>query len=345
VRTLLRLAVRLLSPRSRREDLEGDLLELIEGARLTSAVRDLFSVLGMLVLARLRSLRPRGLGHDLSLAGRALRRRPAFGVAVIATLALGIGANTAIFSLVNAVLLRLAPVADPKALVLFNVSSDRSGLGASFPFPFYRQLRQSDTVLAGVICESGMSPNIEAGGPPERVSGKLVSMNYFDVLGVRPHIGRLFSEGDEQKPGGDRVIVLTYGYWQRRFGGDPSVVGRTIRVNTQPMIVTGVTTQGFDGLELGGVADVRVPITLQPDMDRSASRLESPHEWWLQILGRLKPGVGREQAERVLAAEYARFTAAIPSRPNVAAAIEEREMVVDDAGSRSRFWRCWPRSS
>ena len=261
-----------------------------------------------MLAARLRALRPGGVARDLTSAWRGLHRRPGFSLAVIATLALGIGANTAIFSLVNAVLLRVMPVRDPQALVLLNVSTDRSGLGASFPYPFYRQLRESNSVLAGVICEYGMSPNVEAGGPPERISGKLVSMNYFEVLGVRPQIGRLFTEDDQRRPGGDRVAVLSYGYWQRRFGGDPSVVGRSIRINLQPMTIVGVTAQGFDGLELGGLAELQVPITMQPLMDGSASRLESSHEWWIQILGRLKPGVSRAQAEPVLAAEYKRFT-------------------------------------
>ena len=128
--------------------------------------------------------------------------------------------------------------------------------------------------------------------------------------------------------------VLSYGYWQRRFGGDAGVVGRSIRVNTQPMTIIGVTVQGFEGLELGGAADVRVPITMQPLMDRSASRLESPQQWWLQILGRLKPGVTREQAERALAAEYQGFMAAIPSQGSAAARIENHLTLLD--GSRGR---------
>jgi predicted permease len=331
----LRFVLRLLCPRDRREDLEGDLFELLETRRPPLLlVRDVVSVVMMLLAARCRAIRPRGLGRDVSLAWRTLRRQPGFSVAVIATLGLGIGANTAIFSLVNAVLLRVMPVRDPSALVLFNVSTDRSGLGSSFPYPFYRQLRDSP-VLDGVICEAGTSPNIEAGGPPERVSGKLVSLNYFDVLGVRAHIGRVFAEGDERQPGGDRVVVLTYGYWQRRFGGDAAVIGRTIRVNTQPMTIIGVTVRGFDGLELGGVADVRVPITMQPLVDGSASRLESPQEWFLQILGRLKPGVTRDQAERAVAVDYQTFTAATASRGNAAVRPAENHLTLLD-GSRGR---------
>jgi predicted permease len=329
---LLRFLLRLLCPRERREAVEGDLLELLQTRRRRGGViRDVLSVLAMLLLVRLRSIRPAGLVHDLSLAWRAIVRRPVFACAVIATMALGIGANTAIFSLVNAVLLRLAPVQDPKALVLLNRSSDRSGLGASFPYPFYRQLRESDTVMAGVLCQARMVPNVDAGDGPERVSGAMVSMNYFEVLGVRAHVGRVFTEGDDRRPGGDRVVVLGYRYWQRRFGGDPGVVGRSIRMNTQAMTIVGVTPPGFDGLELGGTEDVRVPITLQPYMYRSPSRLDNPNEWWLQILGRLKPGVRREQAERVLAADYARFIA--PERAR--AGFTENYLILLD-GSRGR---------
>jgi predicted permease len=313
---IARLILRVLTPRARREDVEGDLLEVFETRRgSVRLMRDLFSVCGMLLAARLRGLRPRGLPRDVSFAWRSMRRRPAFSLAVIATLALGIGANTAIFSLVNAVLLRLAPVHDPKALVLLSRSSDHARLGASFPYPFYRQLRESDTVMAGVLCQARMLPNVDAGGGPERVSGAMVSMNYFEVLGVRAHVGRVFTADDERRPGGDRVVVLGYGYWHRRFGGEAGVVGRSIRVNTHALTIIGVTPPGFDGLELGGTEDVRVPITLQPYMYRSPSRLDDPNEWWLQILGRLQPGITREQAERVLATNYARFIAPERGRP------------------------------
>ena len=209
---------------SRREGLEGDLLEAFRkgrgGFRMT---RDVLSVCAMLLAARLHSLRPRGLPRDVSFALRSMRRRPAFSLAVIVTLALGIGANTAIFSLVNAVLLRLAQVHDPKALFLLNRSSDRSGLGASFPYPFYRQLRESDTVLAGVLCQARMLPNADAGGGQTRVR-RDGFMNYFEVLGVRARWTGLH-RGDDRRPGGDRVVVLGYGYWQRRFGGGPESSG------------------------------------------------------------------------------------------------------------------------
>jgi predicted permease len=328
---LLRVTLRLLCARERREALEGDLVELLQTRRRRSrVVRDLVSVIAMLLMVRLRSLRPTGLAHDWSLAGRAIVRRPAFAAAVIATMALGIGANTAIFSLVNAVLLRTMPVHDPKALVLLGVSSDGSGLGSSFPYLFYRQLHESGSgALAGAICQARTSPNVDADGRIERVFGELVSLNYFDVLGVRPHIGRLFSEADARVPGGDRVVVLSHGYWQRRFGGDANVVGRSIRVNMHSMTIIGVAAPSFHGLELGGTVDLRVPVTMQPQMDGSASRLENAEQWFLQIVGRLAPGVSRAQAESLLRAEYARFIAERLARP------PQNQLAVLD-GSRGR---------
>jgi predicted permease len=253
------------------------------------------------------------LGADLRYGVRWLRRSPAFAAAAVISIALGIGANTAIFSLVNAVLLRLMPVDDPKSLVLLALSTDRAGLGSSFPYPFYQQLQQTSTALAGVICWAGMSSNVEAGGPAERVTGEMVSGNYFEVLGVRPHVGRLFTPDDNRVPGGHPLVVLSHGYWQRRFGGNPLVVGQTIRVNTHPMTIIGVTPPGFHGTELGVSQDIRVPIVMQAEMYASRSRLENPREWWLQIIGRLNRSVSPEAAQQQLHASFEQFSAGLPS--------------------------------
>ncbi len=253
------------------------------------------------------------LSADVRFGVRWLRRSPAFAAAAVLSIALGIGANTAIFSLVSAVLLRLLPVDDPQSLVILARSDDRTRLGSSFPYPFCRQLQDSQTLLEGVICRAGMSPNVEAGGPAERVSGELVSGNYFEVLGVRPHLGRLFVPGDNRVAGGHPLVVLSHGYWHRRFGGDPLIIGQTIRVNTHPMTIIGVTPPGFHGLELGVSPDIRVPIVMQAEMHASRSRLENPGEWWLQIIGRLKRGVRLEAAEQEIDASFQRFSTVLPS--------------------------------
>jgi predicted permease len=269
------------------------------------------------------------LGADLRYGLRWLARSPVFAAAAVLSIALGIGANTAIFSLVNAVLLHLLPVDDPQSLVIVTRSDDAAGLGSSFPYPFYRQLQDS-RVLDGVICRTGLNANVEVDGIAEPVSGELVSGNYFEVLGVRPHLGRLFVADDNRVPGGHPVVVLSYGYWRRRFGGDPSIVGRTIRVNTHALTVVGITPIGFHGVELGASPDIRVPIVMQAEMYASASRLENPGEWWLQIVGRLKHGVRADAAEPELDAMFQRFSASLPADFR-----RDRRLVLLD-GSRGR---------
>ena len=263
------------------------------------------------------------LGGDVRYGVRCLRHSPAFAAAAVLSMSIGIGGNTAIFSLVNAVLLKTLPVEDPGALVLLGLSGDEDRNGSSFPFPFYRQLRESDTVLAGVVASASMGPSVEADGPAERAGGELVSGNYFDVLGVRPHLGRLISPEDEATAA--PVVVLSHRYWLGRFGGDRSIIGRSIRLNGRPMTVIGVTPPVFEGLEPGGARDVRVPITLQAAMHGGRSRLESPREWWLQIMGRLKREVTRQQAADVLGRQYLHFRAQ-SSNPNE---LPERLEVLD----------------
>jgi predicted permease len=237
------------------------------------------------------------LVSDLRYGMRALRRSPGFAAAAIFSLALGIGANTAIFTLINALLLRTLPVREPQQLVLVARSDMVSDRSTSFPYPFYRDLRDHNAVFSGVLCYTDMSPSLRVGASPERVTGELVSGNYFDVLGVRPYVGRLFTQEDDRVPGRVRVVVLSFGFWQRRFGADPGIIGRVIHLNTTPMTVIGVTPPGFDGLENGQSIDVRAPMMMQAEMFASAPQLESRGSWWLGIAARLTPGVSRIQAE------------------------------------------------
>jgi predicted permease len=244
---------------------------------------------------------------DVRYGLRCLRRSPAFAAATVLSMAIGIGANTAIFSLVNAVLLKTLPVEHPESLVLLGLSNDAQAVGSSFPYPFYRQLQQIDGVVGGVIASASMGPSIEIDGQAERVSGELVSGNYFEMLGVRPHIGRLINADDVATA--REVIVLGYRYWQNRFHGDRAAIGRSVRVNGRPMTVIGVTPPHFGGLELGASPDVRVPISLQAAMHGGPSRLESPREWWLQIVARVAHGATYAQAADVLNQQYLQFRA------------------------------------
>ena len=234
--------------------------------------------------------------HDIRYGMRMLRKNPVFATIAILTLGLGIGANTAIFTLINAVMLRSLPVKNPDQLVLFSRSNIEGKDWLSFPYPFYREVRDQNTVFAGLICQSGMSPSLSVNGSSERVSGELVSGNFFEVLRIKPYIGRLFTAEDDRVSGGHPVVVLSHGFWKRRFGSDPSVVGTTIRLNTTPMTVIGVSAPGFESLNLGASPDIRAPITMLSEMVPGSTPLESRGDWWLRIAGRLKPGVSMEQA-------------------------------------------------
>jgi len=225
---------------------------------------------------------------DARYAVRWLRRSPAFAAAVVFSIAIGIGTNTAIFSLVDAVLLKVIRVEHPESLVLLSRSDDQSGGGSSFSYSFFRRLQDAQT-LESVIGRASFEPNVEAGNAAERVSAEMVSGNYFSVLGVRPHLGRLLTPDDDRIPGGHPLAVLSYRYWQRRFGSDPRIVGRAIRVNGYSMTIVGVSPREFDGIEVGVSPDIRVPLVMQAEMLGARSRLESPGEWWLQIFGRLAP--------------------------------------------------------
>jgi predicted permease len=238
--------------------------------------------------------------RDIQYALRMLRKSPAFTAVAVLSLALGIGANTAIFSVIYAVVLRSLPVQQPEQLVaLSHANLQRSGM-SSFPYPFYRELRDRGDLFAGILCSAGMSPSFSVNGSAEHVTGEMDSANYFDVLGLKPYIGRLFSPGDETAPGANRVTVLSYGFWKRRFAGDPKVIGSAITLNTTSLTIIGVSPPEFDSLRPGSSPDVRVPITMQPQMYLEDSTLAMRDDWWLSVVGRLKAGVPRESTEVAL---------------------------------------------
>lgn len=240
------------------------------------------------------------LVQDLRYAFRKLGGSPGFTAAALLSLAFGIGANTAVFTLINALLLRMLPVREPQQLVLLGRSSLETNDAHSFPYPFYRELRDNNPAFSGVLCYTGISPALNVNGTSERVSGELVSGNYFDVLGVKPYIGRLFTREDDNVPGAERVAVLSHGFRARRFGADPGIVGKVIHLNTVPMTVIGISPPRFDGLDIGQSADIRVPIVMQAEMWADRSLLESRGDWWLRLVARLKPGITRVQAEAAI---------------------------------------------
>jgi len=245
-----------------------------------------------------------GIWQDLRFGGRMLKKSPGFTATAVISLALGIGANTGLFSLVNAVLLGSLPVRNPQELVVVQYTTPESSGDVAdddYSYPMYRAIRNKNTVFSGVLCRSGLELNASLGGQSERVSGELVSGNYYETLGVTPYLGRLIAPDDDRVPGEGAVAVLSYGYWQRRFGGDGSIVGRDILLNSAPMRVIGVTPAGFYGTDLGRNPDIRVPMMMAKVFRPvPANRLENPRHSWLTILARRKPEVTTGQAQAAL---------------------------------------------
>ena len=253
------------------------------------------------------------LAQDLRYALRTFAKSPGFVAAAVAILALGIGANAAIFALVDRVLIRPLPVRRPEELVLLRSpgpsqgnSWDDGDNAMSFSYPMYRDLAERATVFDGLVGEFPFSASVAARAETETAAGELVTGNYFPVLGIGPAAGRLLGPADDRTPGGHPVAVLSFGYWKRRFGSDPSVVSQSIRVNGQVLTVVGVADAAFEGVQAGRRADLFVPMAMKDLMtsNPSVAALDDPKSYWLQIVGRLKPGVSREDAARSLAPTY-----------------------------------------
>jgi len=245
------------------------------------------------------------LQHDLRFALRTLAKSPGFALVVILTLALGIGANTAIFTLMDQVMLRLLPVEDPGRLVVMDGPGAFSGSTHShsnsltpLSHPMFEHLRDQNTVFSGVIANFTVPLHLTVGSQTDNVNGDLVSGTFFDVLGVKPAAGRLLTADDDRTPGGHPVVVLGHGFWSRRFAADPAIVGRTVSVNSHPMTVVGVAAPGFQGVEVGQSIDVYVPIMMQAQVIPTWERgLGDWRSRWLTVMARLGNGVTMEQAQ------------------------------------------------
>src|SRR5438128_1481148 len=244
--------------------------------------------------------------QDLRYGARLLLKTPGFTLIAALSLALGIGANTTIFTLINAVLLNPLPVEDPSQLASVWTTDERnqnSALGFLQLSPMnYKDLRDKNEVFSGLAAHSGLPLNITGGtGDPQQVFGEIVTGNYFGVLGAKPAIGRGFLPDEDQTPGAKLVCVLGYGEWQKRFGGEPSIVGRTISLNGQQFTVVGVVPQGFKGTNAIGAPAVWVPyMTYQQTTTGFFLELIRPDQrrgLVFNVTGRLKPGVSVRQAE------------------------------------------------
>ena len=238
--------------------------------------------------------------RDLRFAFRGLRKTPLFTGIAITSLALGIGANTAIFSLFDQVLVRSLGVKQPERLVWFQAAGPNRGIvfgPDTFSYPMYRDFADHAAVFDGVLARFATPLSMTQNGQTERINGELVSGNFFDVLGVAPFAGRLLTPDDDRTPGGHPAAVLSHGYWTRRFGARTDIINKTISLNGVPMTVLGVAPAGFRGVEVGTNADVFVPVMMKAQMTPTWDELNNRRAMWLRVMARLKPGVSREQAE------------------------------------------------
>jgi len=250
------------------------------------------------------------MGNDLRYAFRTLARSPLFTAIAVMSLALGIGANTSIFSLLDQVLYRSLPVRDPNALVLFHVDDHSSGSRHSdnrqsvFSYPMYRDLRERGAVFSGVVARSGTPVSVSWNGQTERASAEIVSGNLFVVLGVSAAIGRTLTPEDDGAPGAHPVVMLSHDYWVRRFAADPGVLNVKVALNGHPMIVIGVAPAGFRGVLSGDNPEVFAPIAMQRELTPTWDGLSDRQTRWLNVLARLQPGVSPEQAQAAIETVY-----------------------------------------
>lgn len=249
------------------------------------------------------------LGQDLPYAVRVLRKSPGFTAAAVATLALGIGANSAIFTVIDAVMLRALPVPDPQRLVFVGdegrVHAWSNGTPRTdvFSFPLYREVRDHNEVFSSLSATARVDDlTIAIDGAPEDITGRMVTGDYFETLGVRPWLGRTFTAAEDRMPGADPYVVVSYAYWQRRFAGDPSVIGRTVRLKHYPFTIIGIAPPEFFGEVVGDRPDIWAPMMMEPELMPGRDFLEKPNTAALIMIGRLKAGVSLAQARAAVAA-------------------------------------------
>src|ERR1700730_17391953 len=276
------------------------------------------------------------VGRDFGYALRTLRRSRGFAVVAALTLALGIGANTAIFTLLDQVLLRLLPVKNPQQLMLLTMRGHHYGSnwgGDAISYPMYRDFQDHNEAFSGMFCRFPDHVSLTFNGQSERVAGELVSGTYFSVLGVGTALGRAFGPEDDRVPNGHPLVMLSYDFWKQRFGGDPQIVGKTVLVNNHQMTIVGVAEAGFNGVEIGYSTKIFVPMMMQQQfIIGNPKMLTDRRSRWVKAFGRLKPGVTREKAKGSM-------------QPFMHSMLENevREAAFTNASAydREQFLKCW----
>jgi predicted permease len=241
---------------------------------------------------------------DIRFALRSWLKTPLFTLVAVASMALGIGANTAIFTLVDQVLLRPLPVRAPEQLVQVSFEGSRYGGNwgdnTEISYPMYTALKSEDKAFSGMFARFGFDFQVGESVQPERVAGELVSGSYFPVLGVQPALGRLFNEDDDKLQGAHPVAVLSHAFWTSRYAADPAAVGRSILINGHQYTIVGVAPRGFEGVDLGRQTSVFVPLMMKGQVTPGWNALDQRLRRWVRVFGRVRPGVTREQARAAL---------------------------------------------
>lgn len=264
--------------------------------------------------------------RDGRYAFRQLRRSPVFTLTATVSLAMGLGANAAVFTIVERLLLRALPVSNPHELVYVTDERILTQANPRFSYPFYALVRQNQ-VLNGVAARAALDLNLTLEGQTSRVSGELVSGNYFAVLGATAAPGRPLLPDDDRTPGAHAVAVISEAFWQRRFASDPAIVGRTILLNGQAFMILGVAANGFTGTEIGQPIDVWIPLAMQSEVGRDL--LTDARTNWLEMVGRLRAGNRREQVAEALNLDFQRRASGLPAQASV------RRLVLAPAGRGS----------
>ena len=285
------------------------------------------------------------LRQDGRFALRALRRNLGFTSLIVTALAVGIGANTAIFTLVDSVLVAKLPVKDPDALVAIGDPARVGGMSQGQPpvtsilsYPLYKDLRERNHVFSDVLA-SGRSDRLDvridkSAAELEHPRGRFVSGNYFSLLGVRAELGRMFDASVDENRGASPVVTISYGYWMRRFHGDRGVVGKQIVVGGMKMTILGVTERDFTGDIVGTSNDIWLPIAMVDVLRPNLKRLDDRGVSWLLLLGRLKPGVTLEQAQREIPALMEQSILANTTPPNAKSFLGVRQKYFVESGAK-----------
>jgi len=278
------------------------------------------------------------LGQDLRYAFRTFRKSPFFVAVAVLSLALGIGANTAIFTLLDQLLLRLLPVKNPEQLVLLWGRGQHYGSNNGsykISYPMYEDFRDHNRVFSGMLCRWSNSFSVSSDGKTERVDGELVSGTYFPVLGVGAALGRVFTPDDDKTPGGHPYAVISYRYWMRRFAGRPDVIGKKLLVDGYPLTIVGVSQAGFDGTDTGSSPQIRIPVMMEAQVSPQFAEfysLKNRRGRWVNAFGRLKPGVSITQAKAALQPFF---------HQTLEMEVREKDFARAEPETRRRFLAMW----